>query len=309
MENGKWKMKNVGAGIFCFSIFLIQYLFSIFYFRLSFFLLIIHFSLVVVYGQKIAVLTPEKNNTSKNFSEKLEDSLSKKVKILDASLSEAAFRAQTFEKPFNLSLIESKSIGAAIGTEFFLLVKAENLRRSSLTREEFYESYAIIFTVSARTGRLVLWKLNSFEADKKEAAERKLFDSTNALAMEISEKIKSTNNEELNEKPAPNFEKLPEENSIAAKFFRPPLPYKRMRPAYTPLANLYSIEATVDIEIDVGETGEILRTETVRWAGFGLDESAIKNIRQMTWRPAEYKGKTIPVRVLLRYNFKKKEAE
>jgi TonB family protein len=103
------------------------------------------------------------------------------------------------------------------------------------------------------------------------------------------------------------LEELPAENSPEARNFRPPLPYKRIRPDYTKIANLYGVEATVDAEIDVDENGKILNIEIVRWAGFGLDESVAETIRKMQWRAASRDGKTLPVRVLLRYNFKKIE--
>jgi Gram-negative bacterial TonB protein C-terminal len=309
MENGKWKMENVGIGIFRFLIFFGQYLFSIFHFPFSIFLLAACCMPLTICAQKIAVLTPEKNEVSKIFAVKFADSFSENVKIIDSSLSDAAYRAQSFEKPFNITLSEAKNIGAAIGCDYFLLAKSENIRRNSLSKGEYYESYAVVFTVSTRTGKLVFWKLNSFEAEKKDVAEKKLFDSASALAAEISGKIKVISKEELNEKIAPDLERLPEENSAEAKNFRPPLPYKRMRPAYTRLANFYSIEATVDVEIDVDETGKILQIETVRWAGFGLDESVAANVRRMNWRPATRAGKNLPMRVLLRYNFKKLEAE
>lgn len=313
MKNAKLKFKDLRMkknhsrlfSIQCF-IFKFNLRFCIFLFCIFLF---IFFLTLNISAQKIAVLAPEKNTSSQIVAEKLADAFSENVKVLDFSLSDAAYRSQAFAKPFNLTLAESKNVGAAVGADFFLLVKAENLRRASLTKEEFYESYAVVFTVSARIGRLVFWKLKSFEADKKEAAEKKLFDSIDALAAEISAKIKTAKTEEFNEKTATNFELLPEDDSPAAKNFRPPLPYKRMRPAYTPLANLYSVEATVDVEIDVSEKGEILKAETVRWAGFGLDESALENIRRMNWRPATRDGRPIPIRVLLRYNFKKSEVE
>ncbi len=125
------------------------------------------------------------------------------------------------------------------------------------------------------------------------------------MSAEISQKLKTDAKEKSNGKSADNFESLPDENSPEAKDFRPPLPYKRIRPEYTKIANLYSVEATIDIEIDVDETGKVARAEIVRWAGFGLDESVTETVRKMNWRPAERNGKTLPVRVLLRYNFKK----
>ncbi len=259
-------------------------------------------------AQKIAVLTPEKNGQSEKFAEKLETSLSGKFKVLDSSLSAAAFLSSNPEKPFNLTREEAKIIGAAIGCEFFLLVKAENLRRYSFEKKEYFESYAAVYAVSSRTGRLVLWKLATFSANRSDEAEKLLFDTINDLTKEIADKLPAVAKVEFNETVA-NLEEIPVESSLDAKNFRAPLPYKRISPPYTALANLYKIAATVDIEIDFDESGKILRTEIVRWAGFGLDESVTETVRKMNWRPATRAGKTLPIRVLLRYNFKKLDKE
>ncbi|MBA3631432.1 MAG: TonB family protein [Acidobacteria bacterium] len=258
-----------------------------------------------VAAQKLAVLVPEKTAQTKQFAEKLETSLSPNFKILDDSLSEIAFLSAKHEKPFNLSLEEAKNVGAAIGCDYFLLIKAENLVRYSFERKEYQESYAAVYAISSRTGRLIFWKLAGGEAENAEKADGKLFALINDLAAEISDKLKSTTKEELNEKPAPKLEELPAEDSPEAKNFRPPLPYRSIKPSYTRTAYLYSVEATVDIEIDVDENGKILRTKIVRWAGFGLDESVTETVRKMNWRPASRNGKPLPMRVLLRYNFKK----
>jgi TonB family protein len=262
-----------------------------------------------LFAQRIAVLVPEKNVQSESFAGKLETSLSAKSKVLDNSLSEAVFRAEIYENPFNLTIKESKIIGAGIGCDYFLLVKSANQRRSTFAKAEFYESYAAVYVVSARTGRLVFWKLNSFEAETSAKADAELFASADNLSSEIFEKLKAVGKEELNEKRAQNIEELPAEDSAKAKNFRPPLPYKRIKPEYTAPASLYFVEATVDIEIEVDETGKLLKTEIVRWAGFGLDESVTDAIRRMQWRPASRNGKVLPMRVLLRYNFKKPEKE
>ena len=265
-------------------------------------------SVVPLFAQpKIAILTPEKNAPSQTFAENLEISLSNNFKVLDGSLSETAFRSAKYEKPFNLSREESKNIGAAIGCDYFLLVKADTLRRYSFSKKEFYESYAVIYAVSSRNGRLIFWKLTNGEAETAERAERELFHSMKGLSAEISDKFRTTSKEELSEKSAAKLEELPAENSLEAKNFRPPLPYKRIRPEYTKIANLYGIEATVDAEIDVDENGKILKIEIVRWAGFGLDESVAETIYKMQWRAASRDGIALPLRVLLRYNFKKIE--
>jgi TonB family protein len=258
---------------------------------------------------KIAVLVPEKNGQSEKFAEALEGSLAQKFKVLNAALSETAFDAAKPEKSFNQTTDEAKIIGAAIGCDYFLLIKSETLRRFSFSKKEYFESFAAIYLVSSRTGRLVLWRLTGFEDAAAEKSEKQLFDSINNLAGEISAKLQIAATKEFSEKEAPPLEALPESNSPEAKNFRPPLPYKRLTPPYTAIANLYGIEATVDIEIDLDETGRILRSQIVRWAGFGLDEAVTETIHRMNWRPAERNGKTLPLRVLLRYNFKKLDKE
>ena len=40
-----------------------------------------------------------------------------------------------------------------------------------------------------------------------------------------------------------------------------------------------------------------------------LDESVDKTVRAMNWRPAERNGKSLPMRFLVRYNFKKIDKE
>lgn len=282
--------------------------FFIYFFSVSLYLCGLIFTLDVA-AQKIAVLIPEKTEQSAGFAEKLETSLSAKFKVLDSSLSETAFRSADYETPFNLTTKEAKIIGARLGCEYFLFIKAANQRRSTFAKPEFYESYAAVYVISSRTGRLVFWKLQNFEEETPAKADKALFASTDALSADIFEKLKSVSKDELNEKPSQNIEELPAEESVETKNFRPPLPYKRMKPEYTKTAYLYSVEATVEIEIEVDKTGKLLKTEIVRWAGFGLDESVTETIRKMQWRAADRNGKTLPMRVLLRYNFKKIEKE
>lgn len=284
-------------------------IFSNFLFRFFILSLIVFCLLITIRAQRISILTPEKTVQSEFFAKNLEKNLSEKFKILDNSLSISAFNSVIYEKPFNLSLKESQNIGAAIGCDYFLLVKSKTLRRYSLQKKEFYESFAAVYVVSSRSGSLILWKLFKGESKDAKEAENLLFDSAKNSHLEISNKIIEAEKTEMNEKSVINLEELPVENSPEAKNFRPPLPYKRVRPNYTEIANLYSIEATIDVLLDVDENGKILRVEISRWAGFGLVESVTKTVTEMNWRPASRNGKTLPIRVLLRYNFKKLDEE
>jgi TonB family protein len=110
---------------------------------------------------------------------------------------------------------------------------------------------------------------------------------------------------ERDEPAAPAIEPIPDDGSPAAKNFRAPVPYRRLKPAYTRTAYLYDITATVEATVDLDEKGQITNLAITRWAGYELDESVEKAVRSMNWRPAERSGKSLPIRFLLRYNFKK----
>ena len=258
-------------------------------------------------AQSVAVLSPDKAESSKSFAEKLENALSKKLRVLDNSMSEAAFSSANAENPFNLTAANSKAVGSAIGCDYFILVRSATQRRSSSVRPEYFESYAAVFAVSSRTGRLVFWRLLSFDASKPEDAQTSLNDAMFQLAVEVENKLTSTTKNELAEIAPPSLEEPPDDNSPAAKNFRAPVPFRRLKPEYTADAFLYNIEATVEIVVDLDNKGKIIRTEIVRWAGYGLDESVEKTVRSMNWRPAERNSKPLPMRFLLRYNFKKIE--
>ena len=86
---------------------------------------------------------------------------------------------------------------------------------------------------------------------------------------------------------------------------RPPRPFRRPRPPYPESASRADAEATVDALVDIDARGEVGKIEVVRWAGYGLDQSVIDTVKQMHFFPAMRDGVAIPMRVLLRYNFRK----
>ena len=259
---------------------------------------------VPVTAQNVAVLSPDRSETSRSFAEKLEGALGKSLRVIDSGMSEAAFLSAKTENTFNLTTDAAKAIGSAIGCDFFLLVNSATSRRSSSQRDEYYESHAAIHAVSSRSGRLIFWRLLRFEEQKPDAAQNLLDDAVNDLASQIVHQLKLTIRTEMTEPPRAAMEEPPDDNSPAAKNFKAPIPYRRIKPDYTADAFLYDVRATVDIIVDLARDGAILRTEIVRWAGYGLDESVEKAVRAMKWRPAMRDGKPLSMRFLLRYNFK-----
>ena len=106
-----------------------------------------------------------------------------------------------------------------------------------------------------------------------------LYDSAASLASEIAAKINTAIKSEIAEPLPLALEEVPDPTSPAARNFRAPIPYRRIKPEYTTQAALYDVTATVEILVDLDAAGNIIRTETVRWAGFGLDESVEKRWR------------------------------
>jgi TonB family protein len=254
-------------------------------------------------AQRLAILTPDKAESSRLFADSLTEKTS--LRVLDSDLSEAAFRSVSISNPFNLTRDEAKQIGAAIGCDYFIVTRSATQRRSSFQRKEYYEAFAAMHVFSARSGRMVLWQLPRFEAAKADAAAKALDISIQSIATEIDVAIRKANKTEIDEPQLPAMEEPPDAASPLAKGFRAPIPFRRIKPEYTEIAALFDVAATVEITVDLDAAGTILRTEITRSAGFGLDEAVEKAVRTMNWLSASRDGKPLAMRFLLRYNFKK----
>lgn len=259
-----------------------------------------------VAAQRIAVLTPDGSETSRDLANDLATGL-KEMKVIDSSIAESAFLAVSPPTPFNLSTADAKRIGILIGCDAFIITRAATQRRSAFDRADYFETYAAIFVVSSRTGRLIFWKLQKAESVNASTS-RKMFDpSLPALAAEIRDAVRASIQKEITEAAPPAFDEPPDEKSPTAKGLRSPVPYRRLKPEYTAEASLYDVKATVDLMVYLDAAGNIVRTDIERWAGFGLDASVERNVRTMNWRPAERDGKPMAMKFLVRYNFKKAE--
>lgn len=273
--------------------------------KLALAITILMLSAAVVYTQRVAIVEPETARVE-GLVAAIRADLVKDLKILDASMAEAAFRSVTIADPFNLTTQDARRLGEVLGVGNFVLLRSAVQRRASIHRPAYFEAYAIAYVVSSRTGSLIGWFRESVEAASEKEAREKLIANTAALAERITASLKSNQTSIVRDA---KFEEVPPEGSPLTKGLRTPIPYRRMRPEYTELASSYGVRATVDIEVDIDADGSITRTSIERWAGFGLDESVDKAVRSMNWRPAERNGKPLPMRILLRYNFIKIEKD
>jgi TonB family protein len=241
---------------------------------------------------------------------KLENSLA----LMDQDQTRAAANGVGYGGSLNLSLAEARDLGAALGSDFFLAGDAQTLRRSPSTGQPYFESYASVFVVSARTGKLVVWQRPNFRAATPEAAEQSLLSELMSAERrhKIALAIRRAHEDERGHRTlaldrqipiieaAPDDEKKAEEDGL-----RLPRPFRRLVPAYPDSAAEAEAEATVDVLADIDAKGEVTRVEIARWAGFGLDESTVDTVKRINFFPAMRNGVAIPLRVLLRYNFRK----
>jgi TonB family protein len=264
----------------------------------------------------LAVLDFGDSNIGRVASEKLALNLKHQtsVVILDRDQVRAAARGAGYAGSMNLSLNEARDLGAALGCDFFILGDAQTLRRSPSTGPVYFESYASIFVVSARTGRLILWERPSFQGGAAAVAEQALLSELSGFEErhQVELSVRRAQEDERGERELTTdqqitiMEEAPDDDkSAAAEGLRLPRPYRRLVPAYPESAARAEAEATVDVLVDLDSSGEVIRVEIARWAGFGLDETTVDTVRRLHFFPAMRNGVAIPIRVLLRYNFRK----
>ena len=263
----------------------------------------------------VSVLDFGETPFAKKTAEKLRARLRSTVELLvaDADLSRAAAKGIGYAGSLNLSVSEARDLGAALATDFYILGDAQTLRRSSSTRPEYYESYCSLFLVSGRTGRLIMSERPSVESDKASEAEDRFaiefFDDRVSRILIAIRRAREVERVQRTLPPAttePLIEEAPEDEKVAElQGVRLPRPYRRLRPEYPETAARAEAEGTVDVLVDVRADGEVGDVQIARWAGFGLDEVTVATVRKMHFFPAMKNGSAIPMRVLLRYNFRK----
>ena len=264
---------------------------------------------------RVAVLDFGATKTARLAAEKFSTALATAddIGLVDRDLSRVAARGAGYGGSLNQSLQEARDLGSAIDCDFYIIGESQTLRRSPSTGPVYFESYASLFLVSARTGRLLLWERPSFQGASSEAAEKLLLAELLAsdflhrymIAIRRAQEDERREREVALERNTPVIEEAPDDANTETNGLRLPRPYRRLRPSYPDSAARADAEGTVDVLADLDKEGEVTRVEVARWAGFGLDQAAIDTARQLHFFPAMRNGIAIPMRVLLRYNFRR----
>src|SRR5262249_27174314 len=231
------------------------------------------------------------------------------VELLDEHLTRMAARGAGYGGSTNLSREEARAFGQSLGCEFFILGKIMVTRRAISTDKFYFEALAGLFVVEARTGALTLFVFDREQAGDEEEARNRLEEKVGREWLRCVSAIVSARKRQ-----AAEIEGGAEERRPLTEIFADdpsdqeterPVFYQRLKPDYTEQADLMGITATVELEAVFGADGKVGDVRVMRWAGFGLDESATATVRQLTFNPARRDGKDVKIRALVRYNFRR----
>jgi TonB family protein len=233
--------------------------------------------------------------------------------LIDPDLTRSAAAGAGYDGSLNLTVEDAHDLGAAIGADVYCLGDAQTVRRSPSTGPAYFESYAAIFLVSARTGRLIMWERPLERRDTPEDSEKALLqilssaDSSHRYQLAIRRALENEREErsEAVASPPPVILGMSDHAIESPKDLREPRPYRRIKPPYPRTAAIAEVEAVVDVLVDVDARGEVGKIQIARWGGYGLDQSVIDTVKEMHFFPAMRNEKPVPMRVLLRYNFRK----
>ena len=234
-----------------------------------------------------------------------------RVSIVEPSMFGPALAALGYEGSLNMSADEARRLGAAIGCDFFIIGKAEVLTRSERAKELHQEALLAVMIVDGRIGALAAFDLIT---EKAQTSEKALAAASTALAGRASGYVGQMTNfrasrESLTASPQRSdierIEEMPVEGSPQARGFKPPEFLSRVKPEYTAEAERADVTATIEANVVLRSSGEVGEVEITRWAGFGLEESALRAIRQFKFNPATRNGQAVNVRAMIRYNFRR----
>lgn len=265
---------------------------------------------------RIAILDFNRDPTGKQLADELHAALSvdPELALITRDLARAAAVGLGYQGSLNMTRAEARDLGTAIGCDLFITGDAQVVRRSPSSGTIYFESYASIFIVDARSGALVQWDRPSLQATHAADALAVLKTELRRRAPLYATTLRRAFAAQLQRTLAWQPTEKGEEESMYLDLTRdqgldeniiPPQPYRRLQPAYTEEAARAEAEATVDVLAWIDEDGVVRRVEVVRWAGFGLDESVTQTVKRMFFRPAMRNQRPTPALVLLRYNFRR----
>jgi TonB family protein len=229
--------------------------------------------------------------------------------LLDDDLVRAASRGAGYAGELNLSREQARGLGQSVGCDFYVLGKVQTARRQDVGEKFYFDALAGLFFVETHGGNLTLFAFERAKAQDERQAREQLKETLKrnwphyAEAMSAARRRQALAVENIAQPSPPAVEVLTDDR--AAQGVQQPFFYQRLKPDYTEQADLAGIVATVELEAVFSEDGTIGEVQVVRWAGFGLDESAIATVKKLRFKPAARGEKMLTIKGLVRYNFRR----
>lgn len=238
-----------------------------------------------------------------------------RVNLIDQSIVQPALAGFSYDGSINMSKDEARKLAAVIGCDFFIVGKVEAFTRSERANESHEQAYAGVMIVDGRTGALTAFDFISNKAQTREAALQGLMKTVDGHVAGYLERMiqvrargpapRSRDSASSPSTAGDPIEDLPAEDSPRSLGFKAPEFLDRVKPEYPTEAEMADITATVEAMVVFRSNGQVGSIEITRWAGFGLDESSERAIRQLKFEPATRDGNPISVRAMIRYNFRR----
>jgi TonB family protein len=239
-------------------------------------------------------------------------SVAENFETVDADQVRAALRGAGYaDNPpgyMNPSLDDARALGAAVGCDYYFAGRVAVARRLGAKDEHYFEAVAALYLVEARSGRLVMFDYARIVDTREDIARSsliKLVEERKPRFIEAVHTATARRMESAAEPPVALDAVEILDGETAARGLTAPVFYQRLKPGYTEEAQSVELQAVVELAAVFGADAKVHDVEVLRWAGFGLDESAISTVRKLRFKPAERDGRALSVRALVRYTFRR----
>ncbi len=216
-----------------------------------------------------------------------------------------AARGAGYKGNLNLKVEDARALGLSIGCDFYLIGTAKVQRRLLSEREFYFDVMIAAYVVETKSGRLVKFLFEQARTEKEATARERLKEFTKTIWRQSSDALKSSAIlTETNQ--AADVYDLDSTEAVKLQI-KPPQFFRRLKPTYTANADLMGIAATVELKVIFQANGQVGAVDVIRWAGFGLEASALATVKQLRFEPAKLQNKPVNVSAVVQYNFRQEE--
>lgn len=225
--------------------------------------------------------------------------------LLEKEQLQISIKGAGYKGALNLSVEEARALGLSLGCDYYVIGTAQILRRLASEKEFYFDVYVAGFLVETQSGQLLRFAFEKLQVAKEMQARKQLLDLTEKIWRQFADVLKSPPKQTLLNQTDDVYD-LASAEATRLKIKSPQF-FRRIKPTYTESASFADVTASVEMNVIFRADGQIGSVEIIRWAGFGLDESALATIRQLRFEPAKLNERPVSVSAVVRYNFGKEE--